>query len=106
MSSRRGVRSAYQAYYLDKFRRAGVQVEISHEDITQSDGCARLISNCVQLGPLGGVFHLAMVLKDAVLENQTSENFRESSMAKYHATRNLDRWTRDICGVDLEWLVE
>lgn len=103
LSSRGGIKSGYQAYYLEKFRNEGIQIELCRDDITKLDTCERLIQKCTSLGPLGGVFHLAMVLKDAVLENQTADNFQQSSLAKYHGTRNLDRLTRKYSGKELDW---
>ena len=35
------------------------------------------------LGPIGGIFHLAMVLRDTLIENQTVDNFKASAEMKY-----------------------
>lgn len=54
-------------------------------------------------GPIGGVFHLAAVLKDTLFENQTKELFQELAVAKYWTTLYLDGATRKLCGRELKW---
>jgi acyl carrier protein len=62
-----------------------------------------LVRSCGELGPLGGVFHLAMVLRDCLFENQNVQNFKDAAEAKYFGTMNLDEATR---GCDLvRWFV-
>lgn len=57
------------------------------------------------LAPLGGVFHLAMVLRDALFENQSADNFQQSGSAKYWGTKHLDMFTRKHCdSAKLRWL--
>lgn len=56
------------------------------------------------MGPLGGVFHLAMVLRDCLFENQTIQNFKDAAEAKYFGTINLDEATRRNCD-QLRWFV-
>ncbi len=55
------------------------------------------------MGPVGGIFHLAMVLRDCLFENQSAKNFQESAAAKYWGTRNLDRAIRKMCDDKLRW---
>ena len=63
-----------------------------------------LTAQAQSLGTLAGIFHLAMVLRDSVFDNQTAENFKESAEAKYHGTHNLDAATRKLCvGDALKW---
>lgn len=57
------------------------------------------------MGPLGGVFHLAMVLRDCLFENQNIQNFKDAAEAKYWGTLNLDDATRDTCKDSLRWFV-
>lgn len=82
----------------------GVRVQVSTRDISQSDETVRLVTECCDLGPLGGVFHLAMVLKDTLFENQTPDNFQQAAKMKYAGTKHLDECTRNMCGSDLKWL--
>lgn len=42
-------------------REAGVQVIVSTKDITEYSEAKELLNECLSLGPVGGVFNLAMV---------------------------------------------
>lgn len=55
------------------------------------------------MGPIGGVFHLAMVLRDCLFENQNVQNFKDTAKSKYWGTLNLDAATRASCGKELRW---
>lgn len=103
LSSRSGVRNGYQARCLLHWRRAGVKVVVSNKNIADAQQTTELIKECQQLGPLGGVFHLAMVLRDCLFENQTVKNFKEAAEAKYTGTKNLDNVTRKMCKDELRW---
>lgn len=56
------------------------------------------MKQCCEMGPIGGIFHLAMVLRDCLFENQNVKNFKEAAAAKYWGTRNLDKASRAACG--------
>ena len=47
-------------------------------------------------GPIGGIFQLALVLHDAIFENQTTKTFTEVCMSKVNATINLDKLSRQL----------
>lgn len=51
----------YQAKQVREWRRQGVQVLVSTSDASSPDGARSLIAEAAQLGPVGGVFNLAMV---------------------------------------------
>ncbi|XP_032285376.1 fatty acid synthase [Phoca vitulina] len=97
LTSRSGIRTGYQAKQVREWRRQGVQVLVSTSDASSPDGARSLIAEAAQLGPVGGVFNLAMVLRDAMLENQTPEFFQDVNKPKYDGTVNLDRVTRAAC---------
>ncbi|TRY87148.1 hypothetical protein DNTS_010214 [Danionella cerebrum] len=75
----------------------GIQVLVSTSDVSTPEGTERLITEACRLGPVGGVFHLAMVLKDGMLENLTPQQFVEVNRPKYEGTINLDCVTRQKC---------
>nr|XP_031302754.1 fatty acid synthase-like [Camelus dromedarius] len=104
LTSRSGIRTGYQARQIHAWRHQGVQVLVSTSNVSSPDGAQSLIAEAVQLGPVGGVFNLAMVLRDAMLENQTPEFFQDVSKPKYSGTLNLDRVTREACP-DLDYFV-
>lgn len=61
LTSRSGVTNGYQKMKLAKLRSKGANVVISSRDITDADDSNRLIEDATELGPVGGVFHLAGV---------------------------------------------
>lgn len=97
LTSRSGIRSGYQMKRVQEWRAKGVEVLVSTSDVSTLRGAEQLISEAQKLGPVGGVFHLAMVLRDGMLENLTSEHFMEVNKPKYDGTLNLDKVTRNSC---------
>ncbi|KAL3270572.1 hypothetical protein HHI36_021109 [Cryptolaemus montrouzieri] len=97
LNSRTGVQSGYQSYRLNIWKSYGTLCKISTADITTLEGCERLITEAQELGPIESVFNLAVVLRDALLDNQTQENFRTSFGPKAVATKYLDEVTRRRC---------
>lgn len=97
LTSRSGIRTGYQAKQVHGLRLQGVQLLVSTSNASSLDGARALIAEATQLGPVGGVFNLAMVLRDAMFENQTPEFFQDVNKPKYSGTLNLDRVTREAC---------
>ena len=56
------------------------------------------------MGPFGGIFHLALVLNDCLIENQTIDKFNETIESKANIFENLDKITRDL-SLDLDYFV-
>uniref|UniRef100_UPI00398F77C5 fatty acid synthase n=1 Tax=Pristiophorus japonicus TaxID=55135 RepID=UPI00398F77C5 len=97
LTSRSGIRSGYQAKRVRKWREMGIEVLISTSDVCSLEGTQRLIAEASGLGPVGGIFHLAMVLRDGLLENQTPDLFKDVNQPKYNGTIHLDRVSREKC---------
>ncbi|XP_027811303.2 fatty acid synthase [Marmota flaviventris] len=97
LTSRSGIRTGFQAKRVSEWRRQGIQVLVSSSDASSLEGARALVTEAAQLGPIGGVFNLAMVLRDAMLENQAPGLFQDVSKPKYSGTLNLDRVTREAC---------
>ncbi|KAJ8887678.1 hypothetical protein PR048_013896, partial [Dryococelus australis] len=95
--SRSGVRTGYQCTRTRLWRSYGVQLSISTADISTAEGAERVIEEALQLGPVGAIFNLAVVLHDAIFENQTEQMFEKSAAPKSAATRHLDRASRRLC---------
>lgn len=53
--------SGYQARVIDMLRSSGVDVRVSRRNAACYSEAKQLIQECVELGPLGGLFNLAMV---------------------------------------------
>lgn len=103
LTSRMGIRTGYQARCVHFWRRTGISVLVSTLNIAHLSDAHELMLQCKALGPIGGVFHLAMVLRDCLFENQNVQNFKDAAEAKYWGTLNLDAATRNACGKELRW---
>lgn len=104
LTSRSGIRNGYQAKRVHEWQSQDVEVLVSTNDVSTPEGAERLIAEACALGPVGGVFHLAMVLKDGMLENLTPQLFLDVNKPKYDGTINLDKVTRKMCP-DLSYFV-
>jgi fatty acid synthase, animal type len=56
-----------------------------------------LLKDAVKLGPVGGIFNLAVALRDGIFENQDLQMFTESLAPKADATRYLDEISQKLC---------
>ncbi|XP_062930495.1 fatty acid synthase [Mobula hypostoma] len=97
LTSRSGIRNGYQAKRVREWKEMGVDVLVSTSDVCSLEGTQHLIAEASGLGPVGGIFHLAMVLKDALLENLTPDLFKIVNRPKYDGTIHLDRVSREKC---------
>ncbi|KAF4797413.1 Fatty acid synthase [Turdus rufiventris] len=104
LTSRSGIRTGYQAKRVNEWKALGVKVLVSTSDIGTLEGTQLLIEEALQLGPVGGIFNLAVVLRDGMIENQTPELFWEVNKPKYSGTLHLDWVTRKKCP-DLDYFV-
>uniref|UniRef100_A0A8C3V264 Fatty acid synthase n=1 Tax=Catharus ustulatus TaxID=91951 RepID=A0A8C3V264_CATUS len=104
LTSRSGIRTGYQAKRVEEWKALGIKVLVSTSDIGTLEGTQLLIEEALQLGPVGGIFNLAVVLRDGMIENQTPELFLEVNKPKYSGTLHLDRVTRKKCP-DLDYFV-
>lgn len=75
----------------------GTEVVISVADITKPEGCMELITQAIKLGPVGGIFNLAVQLRDSILENQDATKFNECLAVKATSTKYLDDISRKMC---------
>lgn len=67
----------------------GATVVVNTDNITVRSGCEKLFKAALALGPIGGIFNLAVQLRDNILENQTVEKFVECMLPKAAATEYL-----------------
>ncbi len=103
VTGRSGVKTGYQKRCLYLWKQRGVDVLVSSLDIAHKNQSFQLIAKCQEMGPLGGIFHLAMVLRDSLFENQTVKSFQEVAAPKYWGTKHLDEASRQLCGQELQW---
>nr|XP_046232889.1 fatty acid synthase isoform X2 [Scatophagus argus] len=104
LTSRSGIRNGYQAMRVREWQSQDVEVLVSTSDVSTLKGTEQLITEACTLGPVGGIFHLAMVLKDGMLENLSPQLFLDVNKPKYDGIINLDNVTRKSCP-DLSYFV-
>lgn len=61
VTSRSGLRTGYQSLCVRRWREAKVQVLVSTADATTTTGAEQLVKEAARLGPVGGIFNLAVV---------------------------------------------
>jgi fatty acid synthase, animal type len=74
-----------------------VNVVVSTSDVTTEQGCNDLIQTATKLGSVGGIFNLAVALRDGLLENQNVQMFKESLAPKAVATKYMDEISSKFC---------
>jgi acyl transferase domain-containing protein/NADPH:quinone reductase-like Zn-dependent oxidoreductase/acyl carrier protein len=88
---------------LGELEKAGVGVVIRRCDVGNREEVAALLSDIQgRMPPLRGIFHLAGVLDDGVLREQTRERFERVMAAKMLGAWNLHELTQ---GERLDWFV-
>ncbi|KAF5278958.1 hypothetical protein FQA39_LY05636 [Lamprigera yunnana] len=90
LTSRSGVKTGYQALCIRRWRAKGVNVLISTIDATTEQAAVKLMKEANTLGPVGGIFNLAAVLHDAMMENQSEADFTAVAKSKADSTKYLD----------------
>lgn len=96
LTSRSGIKNTYQEMQVRRMREDGCNVVISNEACDTLESTQRLLDQAASMGPLGGIFHLAMVLNDAIFTNQSKSLYRKVCKPKVDATFYLDYLTRDL----------
>lgn len=90
LTSRSGIKTGYQSLCIRRWREKGASVLISTSDATSEKGARRLLEEATELGPVGGIFNLAAVLRDAMMENQTEGDFKTVCKPKVDGSKQLD----------------
>lgn len=104
LTSRSGVKTGYQSLMIRRWRDRGVNVSIDTNDVTTGDGTQRLLRDANKMGPVGGIFNLAAVLRDGLLADQTEVAFKQVCVPKVDATKYLDQASRAMCA-DLDYFI-
>ncbi|CAH1641072.1 unnamed protein product [Spodoptera littoralis] len=97
LTSRRGITNGYQSSRLRAWASYGAEVQFSTHDVSTESGCERMLLKALNMGPVHAIFNLAVILRDSIFENQTSEAFKTSFAPKALATMNLDKLSRKLC---------
>lgn len=103
LTSRTGLKTGYQRATLRRLESNDgakfLVVDQKMADATEQEGAERLCRLAIDMSPgkqLGGIFHLAMVLKDSLLENMSQQDFELVCRPKVAACLNLDAATRTL----------
>ena len=98
LTSRSGIRNGYQSLCVSRWLAMGINVEVSTLDCTKEGDVNELLKMAKQkLGPVGGIFNLAAVLRDAMIDKQTEEDFKIVCDPKVLATKYLDEISQKLC---------
>ncbi|XP_076764194.1 fatty acid synthase-like [Xylocopa sonorina] len=98
MVSRNGVKTGYQKLKTELWKSYGVKIlVISNVDASKADDCEFILRSAEKQAPVDGIFNLAAILKDCLMENQTEKSFEESMKPKANITKQLDKLSRKIC---------
>ncbi|EIE19938.1 hypothetical protein COCSUDRAFT_44339 [Coccomyxa subellipsoidea C-169] len=91
LTSKRGMRTGEQAACVQRLRDSfGAKVAVSTLDVANLDEAHALIKLADSQAPVGGVFHLAMILSDRFLTNQTGESWQKVVECKAQGALHLD----------------
>ena len=52
----------------------GVTVEVSKLDVAVREQAQQLVADCQRMAPIGGIFHLAMILEDRLILKHVSQS--------------------------------
>lgn len=104
LTSRSGVKTGYQSLNIRRWTESGVKVLVSTADCTTEKGSERLMKEASKLAPVGGIFNLAAVLRDAMMENQSEADFKTVCLPKIDGTKCLDAVSRRMCA-ELDYFI-
>ncbi|XP_035227546.1 LOW QUALITY PROTEIN: fatty acid synthase-like [Stegodyphus dumicola] len=104
LTSRSGIQSGYQQLCIERWQKESINVIVSKLNVAKLEEAKLLLKTAAAHGPVGAIFNLALVLRDAFMENQTAQNFQEVIESKVVSTKNLDALSRELCP-QLEWFV-
>lgn len=103
LTSRQGLKTGYQRAALARLQaNNGARFLIVTEamaDTTTAKGVEQLYEMALEMSPtsaVGGIFHLAMVLKDSLLDNMQPEDFEAVCRPKVETCQHLDELSRGM----------
>ena len=103
LTSRNGIKTLYQEFIINRLQMFGqqnkffnVSIEVSKNDCLTIESAKQVLSEAQNIGIIGGIFHLGIVLNDCLLDNMTYKQFCESIDCKYKVFDNLDKLSRKL----------
>lgn len=104
LTSRSGIKTGYQSLMVRRWTERGVTVKIDTNDLSTLKGTQNLIKEASKLGSVGGIFNLAAVLRDGLIEDLTAADYKTVCLPKIEGTKNLDIASRELCP-DLDYFI-
>ena len=99
LTSRSGIKSNSQRFLFKMIKEAGkinnsfkCLSKISKLNVVQEQNAKKRFKQAETIGQIGGIFHLAVVLHDKLIENQTLETYTEVCKSKVDATIIKINW--------------
>ena len=96
LASRSGVKDKAIAERIEAHRKAGVSIELLTLDVTDKDATVAAVKAIAAERPLGGVFHMAMVLDDALITSLNAERHATAITPKVAGVLSLEAATADV----------
>lgn len=97
ISARRPIRDSYQQFSVNRLRRRGVNLVITHDSCSARDGVGNIIKQATTLGPVGGIFNTAVVYDDILFDDMKVEQFRSVLEPKVAVSLLFDELSRIMC---------
>ncbi|CAK9827746.1 Fatty acid synthase [Anthophora retusa] len=97
LTSRSGVRNGFQSYCIRRWKEMGVNIKLSTIDVSTLAGAKQLLQESNEFAPVGGIFNLAAVLRDDIIQNLQESDFITSAKPKINGTKALDAASRECC---------
>ena len=104
LTSRSGVKTGYQSLMVRRWTEKGVRVSIDINDATTTKGAQKMLRDAAKMGNVGGIFNLAAVLRDELIENLTEADYKAVCVPKVDGTKQLDAASRELCP-DLDYFI-
>jgi fatty acid synthase len=111
VTSRSGVRTDYQKFIINRLNSVYKRNKNFSPDLLVStvngmtiEGTQQLLNEAKELGPIGGVFHLALALRNELLERQTIDDFCATVDTKHNIFAHLDHLSRQLA-YELDYFV-
>ncbi|KAL3210853.1 hypothetical protein MRX96_008597 [Rhipicephalus microplus] len=95
--SRIGIRTGYQRLAVKRWTDLGPTVLVSNDDVSTKEVARKIADTATAIGLVGGIFNLAMVLRDAMIENQSVERYADVCKPKALGTECLNDVSRKRC---------
>ncbi|UOM34001.1 type I polyketide synthase [Acuticoccus sp. I52.16.1] len=94
--SRSGVKDQAVAEAIEAYRGKGIAIDVRSLDVTNEAAVRELVAEIGTTRPLGGVFHMAMVLDDALIASLDAGRFETAMHPKIAGANALEAATADI----------